>query len=81
MVEPDTSSLSKEEMEIMTYLIEEICEHHTANSISEATHNIIWEAAIEGEEIPLEATLAAIPGEITNKHTTWADTLINKRAA
>ena len=35
----------------------------TANEISEMSHDDIWRAAAEGEEIPLCATLATMPGE------------------
>lgn len=81
LTDPDTSRITKEEMEMMNFLICDICDNHTANSISDATHDIIWEAAMEGEEIPLEATLASLVGEITEAHIAWADEAIQLKAA
>ena len=46
---------------------------YTANAISEATHDVIWSAARDGQEIPLEATLVAIPGEVTPEVLEWAN--------
>jgi hypothetical protein len=80
LVEPDISGMSKDEMELAQFLINYVCETHTANSISDFTHDIIWEAAQDGEEIPMEATLAANAGDITVKHLEWADAIINKAA-
>lgn len=81
LVEPDTSRMTKEDTEIATFFIEYVCENHTANSISELTHDIVWEAAKDGEEIPLEALLASKRGEITKKHMDWADKILEKKSA
>lgn len=51
----------------------------SANAASEETHDIIWEAAAEGEEIPIEATLASKAGEITADVLTWAESSIASR--
>lgn len=80
LVEPDTSRLSKEEMESALFFINYVCEHHTANSISDLTHDIIWEVAQDGEEIPLYAMLAARAGEINQRHKDWADAIIETLA-
>jgi len=53
-----------------------ICNQFTAIEISEVSHDQAWLAANMGEEIPMVATLAAFPGEMTNKVETWADAAI-----
>jgi hypothetical protein len=75
---PDISSLSPEEVSILDIITEEICQKHTASSISEKTHNIIWEAAEIGEEIPLFAVFSSRFGEITEKDIQWAKSEIHR---
>ncbi len=57
--EPDMSEFAHEELKIVDEVIREITERHTANSISNLTHDDIWKIAELGEEIPLHATLVA----------------------
>lgn len=55
---PDISIFSPEEIAAVDYWIKHIDEDHTAESISEVTHDYAWEIARMGEEIPLYAVLA-----------------------
>lgn len=59
------------EKEIVDWAISFVCDEHTAASISEASHDHIWKAAEDGEEIP-HYTVFAIPGEITQEERNWA---------
>lgn len=68
---PASQALSEGERRILQDVLNAIL-GITANKISEMTHDQIWEAASAGEEIPLEATLVAIPGEITEDIQMWA---------
>jgi hypothetical protein len=68
---PDISEFSPEEISIVDIIIDEICNKHTAKDISMATHDIIWEAAEIGEEIPLYAVFAARFGNITEEDIQW----------
>ena len=54
---------------------------HTANEISEMTHDAIWHAVAEGEEIPLAATLVAVPREISPEVLSWANGVVNEVGA
>lgn len=54
---PSANFLTKEQRRIVDYWIKEICLKHTANSISEETHDLAWEIANMGEELPMEAAL------------------------
>lgn len=61
----------KEEREIIDKAIKLVCDVHTAASISEASHDAIWKAAEDGEEIPYY-TIFAEPGKITADELEWA---------
>lgn len=65
------SFLSPEEKEIVDRVIAWVTEHHTATSISNWSHDHIWRAAQDGEEIP-HFTVFANPGEITDEDREWA---------
>lgn len=81
LTEPDVSSLSAREIALVDEVREAICYGHTAESISELSHDQVWEAANIGEEIPLWATLASIPGQMTVKVAEWADIAIARYEA
>jgi hypothetical protein len=63
--------LSADELKIVNDVIDHVCDEHTAKSVSEASHDHIWMAAEEGEEIPL-FTVFAKPGKITDSERMWA---------
>jgi Antitoxin SocA-like, Panacea domain len=73
------SMFSEQELWIIDHVIAWICEEHTASSISEFSHDNIWETATEGEEIPLYAVLGAFEGEITEEDKEWASRIIAAR--
>jgi Protein of unknown function (DUF4065) len=73
---PDASMFSPVEIGIITAVLAEVCDRHTASSISDLSHDQIWDAANEGEELPLFATLASQPGEITEEAMGWADNVV-----
>ncbi len=73
---PNSSMFSKVEFEIINSVIANVCENHTANSISDLSHDQIWDAANEGEEIPMFATLASTRGELTTRVIQWADAVV-----
>ncbi|MAF82655.1 MAG: hypothetical protein CL797_00950 [Chromatiales bacterium] len=55
---PDTSLLTDREVRLLEDFIKDVCESHTAASISEKSHkDRVWQIAADGEAIPLEATL------------------------
>lgn len=72
---PEFKHLSAADRDFAKRVLDAVCQH-SANDISEATHEEIWEAAEEGEEIPLYATLASGRGEITDAVRAWADACI-----
>jgi hypothetical protein len=76
--EPDTTAFSTQELAIVDAMISEICGNHTAASISDLSHDEIWDAANEGEEIPIHTSLVSQPGEFTEELMRWADSVVEK---
>jgi hypothetical protein len=72
----DPKALTQDERVILAYVIDAVCNHHTAASISQLSHDAIWDAANEGEEIPLAATLVAEPAQLTPRASEWGLALV-----
>ena len=77
--QPDISMFSDEELGFVDYLISAICDEHTATSISNLSHGLIWQAAGMGEEIPIEAVLAEDEGVLNAEDIQWADSIIREK--
>lgn len=67
------TSLSDKDISVLHSYTEVICENYTAVEISNISHDQVWDAAAIGEEIPLYAIFAAVPGEISPEVIAWAD--------
>jgi len=78
---PYLSLFSADEIHMIDELIGTICHGHTARSISEKTHDRIWELAAIGEEIPYYTVFAASMGEIDEEDIAWARQSIAEDAA
>jgi hypothetical protein len=76
----DTSVFEPGELEIVNEVIDHVCDSHTAKSISEASHDHIWKAAADGEEIPL-FTVFARPGKVTEMDRQWASMKLEEEFA
>lgn len=68
---PNPGVLSEDEKTLAQTVLSAVL-GYTANAISEMTHDIIWEAAEDGEDIPMYATLASEKGAITEEVKAWA---------
>jgi hypothetical protein len=77
ITEPDISGFRPEEISIINSVIYSICQFHTASSISEKSHDEVWELAAIGEELPL-FTAFSVPGEIDESDIEWATQEINR---
>ncbi|MBL1176697.1 Panacea domain-containing protein [Pantanalinema sp. GBBB05] len=69
---------SRDELEFVDLLTAEICGGHTAKSISELSHDIVWEAASMGEEIPLSAVLATDEAILNEEDIAWANAVVSR---
>ena len=71
---PDISMFKPDEISIVSEAIRYVCYQHTANSISEKTHGLVWELAEMGEEMPYETAFLEWIGEINEDDIAWAQT-------
>lgn len=75
----DDSLFSDDELDIVNQVIRVVCDEHTATSISDLSHDIIWAAAGMGEEIPIFAVLAAKAAPATKADMAWANDIIKRQ--
>ena len=78
--EVDVEALSEQDRKILDAFTGVICDNFSANEISDATHDHVWEIAELGEEIPLFTTFAK-RGEITAEVRQWATEAVLQIAA
>ena len=76
--QPDISMFKPEEISLVDDMIQIICHKNTAKSISRQTHDVIWELAEIGEEIPYYAVFASELGEFTKDDMEWAKREVTK---
>ncbi len=70
---PNISMFSAMQISIVDSVLEAVCLNHTAASISQRSHDFIWESAEIGEEIPLAAAaFGANFAEIDEDDVAWA---------
>jgi hypothetical protein len=63
--------LNEEQKKIVEGTIRVVCDEHTATSISDASHDHIWKAAKDGEDLP-HYTIFAQPESLTDEDREWA---------
>jgi hypothetical protein len=69
---PDRLKLSDVQRQIVEYWIKHIADEHTATSISEETHDYVWEIAKLGEELPYAAIFATRVRDPEGAELNWA---------
>jgi hypothetical protein len=72
LTNPDKLTLPKEQRAIVEYWIKHIAEDHTAESISEQSHDLAWELAELKEPIPYHAIFASRIRDPEGKELEWA---------
>jgi len=79
LTKPDISMFSAAQISLVDSIIDAICSNHTAASISNLSHDLIWEAAEIGEEIPMApAAFGGNFGEIDEDDIVWARAEIDR---
>jgi hypothetical protein len=68
---PEMDAFSDEERKIVDNVIHFVCNQNTARSISDLSHDHIWKAAEDGEELPY-FTIFSVPAQITEADREWA---------
>lgn len=71
--DPDITTFTADEIALIDAAFEHVCMNHTARSVSEETHDIIWNVADMGEEIPLAAVFASSVSELDETDLAWAE--------
>ena len=75
----DVSMFTASQISLVDSVLEEICSNHTASSISNLSHDFIWESAQIGEEIPMSAAaFGGNFGEIDEDDIAWAKIEIDR---
>ena len=69
---PPSDALTNDEKKVVDYWIKHIDEDHTADSISDESHDLGWEIAKMGEVLPFHAILARRLREPTEEELDWA---------
>lgn len=72
LVESDKNAFTGAEISLVDEAFDHVCLNHTARSISQETHGVIWELAAMGEEIPYYTVFAAAVGEVDEDDMAWA---------
>jgi hypothetical protein len=76
LTEPDISDFTASEISLVASITHDICHHYTAESISDESHDKVWELTGIGEEIPYHAVYGAPLGEIKQEYIEWAKSAI-----
>jgi len=69
--QPAMGSFSDAELKIIDRMIEFVSNEHTAKSISEFSHDHVWQAARDGEEIPYY-TVFTVQEDLQEADLEWA---------
>ncbi|MCW4462215.1 Panacea domain-containing protein [Sphingomonas sp. BT-65] len=77
---PDLSTFSADEVDILNEAIDWVCELHTARSISELSHDKLWENAEIGEQIPVGAAVV-VPDDLDGTDIAWALSAMDRASA
>lgn len=72
LVNPPLDSFSPEEVSLIDGVIDFVCHQNSAVSISEITHNAIWELADMNEEIPYCAVIVGKLEPVSDEDIEWA---------
>ena len=76
----DKNAFTGEEISLIDSAFEHVCLNHTARSVSDETHNVIWELAEMGEQIPYSAAFAVAVGEVDEEDLSWAKQKLEQAA-
>lgn len=68
---PAVENFSGEEIDVLRDVMEQVCEGHSAASISDLTHDALWDETEIGQEMSIKAG-AIFPAEITADAVRWA---------
>lgn len=76
---PRLDEFTPDEISIADEMIGTICRRHSARSISELSHDVVWQSAEIGETLPYYTAFVHTLGEITPSDTAWAKGVMRER--
>jgi len=76
---PSADWFSREELQNVNWWIRYVCDEHTANSISEESHDYAWEIAKTGERLPYYAFMANRGRPPAGEELDWAREAAKRR--
>jgi Antitoxin SocA-like, Panacea domain len=71
--EPDLTGFTADEVDVLNEVMDWICDGESAKSISEKSHDVLWDETEIGAPMPVRAG-AVVPAEITADAMEWAKT-------
>jgi hypothetical protein len=71
------SSLSEAEVAALSEVVDFVCRKHTASTISEFSHDIVWDSVEFGQHIPYHLALAWVPSNESESVSEWADKVVS----
>jgi hypothetical protein len=77
---PPIENFSAEEIDVLRDVMTYICDGHSAASISDLTHDALWDETDIGQAMSVKAG-AVVPGEITPDAIRWAKESFNEYCA
>lgn len=72
LAKADTSRFSTEELELVSDVIDFVCNNNTAQTISDFSHNEAWESVDFGERISYKSAFFLLPNEVSTEALNWA---------
>jgi hypothetical protein len=77
---PSKFKFTESELLAVKNALQEVCHENTATSISDKSHDHVWQAAAVGEEIPYY-TVFSVHGTISDDDREWASMTLEQIAA
>ncbi|GGX38853.1 hypothetical protein GCM10007385_02170 [Tateyamaria omphalii] len=78
---PNSKALNANESQLISRTIQFVCRNHTASSISEFSHDIVWHSVEMGQHIDYALAINMIPVSDRPEHEIWADRAIQEIAS
>lgn len=76
LAEPNVSLFDAEQIDILNRAITVICQH-SADVVSEATHDALWKEMVNGQHMPVRAGAGSVSAQPhSSKHLEWALSVI-----
>ncbi len=72
--EPDLTPFKADEIDVLNEVMEWICDDESAKSISDKSHDALWDETEIGAPMPIGAG-AVVPAEITPEAVEWAKSI------